>query len=458
MKKIVASLMFGVIMLIAFITIAAISRRELPVGLRDVYGDTSSIRSLVIEGEVSSWEGRYAYVFSIGPERSATNMSVFRNSQGVTKFYSRHSPFFSDWYLPMFQLTYLPIGSFEIITAESERSFFSGPDGSFVPAAEYRIYGDVFEVRPMLHYYPLYVPSEQSDTDHGLFMDLGPDGYIYSFHRDAGFLHFTPGVLAPSTSGLRLPNQLSIGDSDIYLFVPTGSGLFGHTAVYAIHMSYISFMQAPQYHFMVNAEVLFPIELERGKDEIIGFIELDSGILLIIKRVDGFELTRICPSSWETQTIFIEGSTNFHNYFLQGDALVLQGFEASGPSHSMIAAIDLREERLVVSGVFPLILGIEEMGTSPGGPTVDIHDMILMDSVVYIAYTVTGSPWHHLYIVGTETFVSAFNNQGQLIGRSQVLNGVEDDKLWAWDFQMQHFHGRNPISQRRVHTVSIRGR
>ena len=450
MKKIVVSLAVSVLVLIAFISATVASRRGLPIGLVDIYGDTYGIRRLTIQGEVISRDSYYGYTFHISPDGDVSRIHVFNNSRDFTNFFRMPWPFSPVWGMFSFETAYVPVKPYELVATESVIFFTTGLGGNHIVQTEYRVYGEYFAVESRLHSRRLYVP--QSGTEHKLFVDAGPDGYIFSLLQCYS-LGFTPGFHRQRAWGLRLHDQLAIGDT--LLFVPNDPGLFGQTTVYAVHapggiipmtQDYFCAESVPM--FFVVAEALFPITLERGEDEIIGLIELpEDSFLLLVKRTGGFELTRISLLTGEIQTVFVESSAVFHNVYLKEGSFVLHGSEAGG-FYGIVAAFDLRENGLILSGIFPVRLW-EQPGYGPDA-FVQIHDILLKEDVVYIAYSIDKHPWS-FSTPNVEAFISALDTQGQLIGRSQVLNGVEDDAYWIWGTTgaMQRYH-------RRLQAVSIR--
>jgi len=331
--------------------------------------------------------------------------------------------------------------------------FYHGP-GGLVPGTEYRIYGNVFEVKPLARSFPLYVPN-YTPGERRLFIKYEEENYIFSHHPEAGPAEFTPSIVAQRPMGLWLPEQLSIGDT--HLFVPVGAGMFGDTAVYAVHISQGIVPMVYDYALalnMVQAEVLFPISLAQGKDAIPGLMRLENNdVLLVVKRTlgtSGLELTRICVHTGDNYTVFIEIQAVFHEHYLQCDSLIFFGTMADGTN--IVAAVDLSNEGLAVAGVFPVALGGVAGDALQDTPIVINHDMLLSHDVVYIAYSVINGDFP---VIGESIFISAHDFTGRLIGRSQVLNGIEDDKFWTWDFNNWGITGRSPIHQRRVQALSI---
>ncbi|MCL2379137.1 MAG: hypothetical protein FWC77_08445 [Defluviitaleaceae bacterium] len=447
MKKIVASCGVCIFTFVLFIAVTVASRRDIPAGLLDLYGDTSGIHSLTIKGEVLSWEGRYGYTFSISPEGAGTDMVIFRNSRSSAEFvFFRH---WNPWFGGRFDVAYAPIEPYQVVTAESPRAFTPGPEGP-IPIIEYRVYGHVFEVVPRFGSRRIYAGSTGT---RGLYVDIAEGGYIFSLFREDGRFDLSPEISMQSRTALRLREEISIGDTSV--FVPIGSNLFGSTAVYAVRMprGYAPTIQVPPNDtFKVTAEVLLPVTLERGVDTIHGLIQLEDDALLFIQRAGGLELTRICPVYGKLQEALIEGPAVFHEYYLHEDSLVLHGFEEGGPGR-LIAAVDLRNRGLAVTDVFLAALGMEG-NPQPGETFVDAHDMLLREGVIYIAYSVT--PTEMAFpIVEENIFISAFDREGRLIGRSQVLSGVEDDRFWAWELSFRHFRDSPPLSQRRLQLLTI---
>jgi len=428
--KIITSLIFCTIAFIIFLAVATASRSKLPTGLRDLYGDTSGIRQLNIQGEVISWEGRYGYSFNISPNGDTTRVRVFRNTQSVNNFL--WWPFPSLWWMFTFGVSYLPVEPSEPVVSDSEHGWFIDSVGNRANILEYRFYGEVFVVEPNWHSHRLYLPSNKLAADARLYIDIGQGGFIFSHHNDINFTQFRSDTFLQSASSIRLPNQLRIDNID--LFVPSGPGLFGQTAVYTVYApgwGYPVVHGLPDGNSKVVARELFPISLERGKDEILGLIELENDFLLLILRANGHEIIRIHPLTGESQTVFVESEMRLRDSFLQEDSLVLRGFSDIVNTHAEIAVIDLREGGLKLAGHFPVMLIAEESVLENESPSVDIRDILLKEGVVYIAYMVTRFPGGGVFNTD-ETFISAFDIQGRLIGRSQVLNGVEDDAFWRW--------------------------
>jgi len=420
--KILGSLIFCLIALAMFLSVAITSRQELPVGLVQLYGDISGISALTIEGEVFSRNSQYGYTFTIAPDRQRTRVHVINNSRAFDAFNRRgFNDFNWRWHWSTVQYAYLPIDNAQPIATYSEGSFFIDHTGRHIPIPEYRIYGEVFEVIPLFLYsHPLYTPTH----NHQLFICAGPDAYITS-PREEHDQRFHPPfwqlirLISPMhASNLRLFNEAHFGDKR--LIVPTGAGLFGNTAVYAIYMpGNLVPTVGCLYNNMVEASVLLPITIERGKDEIIGLLEWDESVLLFISRVNGLEVTRINPANGENRTIFVETNARFEQHYLCENYLILQGRNHHG---TIIATFDLQNDDINAVNIFPI--------RHPDIVTfTDIHDIIFCSGIVYIAHSIDLNPWSYLH-PATRKHISAFDNDGQLIGHAQILSGVEDDNFW----------------------------
>ena len=464
MKAVVASLLFCVVTLVIFVGTAVASRRELPVGLADVYGDTSGIHRLTIEGSVVSWAGRYAYDFHISPEGAWINMNIPRNAGTFADISLRHS-WVGFWHggSNFLQLEYIPIAPYEIVEAESENSF-TIISGEWIPMTEHRIYGQVFGVVPRFSWHELYIPNEQSSPDGGLFVDLGEDGFIFSMSTefDAPWEFWSMSSnfdwLMPSPGWLR--HELRMGD--VSVFVPIATGLFGETAVYVVRWSGNEMPYAEDEPVTypldgsmeeawadlqprVVAEVLFPIELERGTDHIRGLLELDGDVLLFISRAAGYEVTRISPYTGETITFTVEGEVfALHDFFLQEDSLVLSILMiGSDGIHTVFHAFCLSDGGLVHTASFDV-----EPDAADNSPI--IHDALHRDGMLYIAFTTT---IHSDMNMNQRTYVSTFDSHGQLVGRSQVMNGSEEDFTF---FMRRNVVPVSSIYMRQTAPVSIR--
>jgi len=465
MKKILASLAFCVLATTIFIVVAAASKRELPAGLRDIYGDTSGIHQLSLEGVVSNFEGRYAYTFYIEPDDARISMQVFRNSQARANFIIIHSSLhFSDWHWRnrnFIQMAFTPIAPYRHATVESDHSFFHS-GGGIVPFTEYRIYADIFAVDLLHHWHPLYFPCEM---DGRLYIDAGPDGYIYAFEQNSRTWDIAN--QQPSQTSWRIPlvEQVQVGDASMFIFVPTGPGLFGHTAVYTVDWHDAPMVQqyyadgATIYNMLQVARVLYPIELEKGQDEILGLLELDEEcVLLVIQREEGFQFTRINHITGESSTIFAEGVYDLIDMFHRDNSLVFRVFGRGAQEYSPhatnvseILALDLSGGGVVLAAHFHTAL---EGRIETEIISTNVYDIVLRDSTVYIAYTVVYSPWTTLW-ANEEAFISAFDATGQLIGISQIMTGAEDDFARIWERRLFSRSGGILPSRYRRHIQSL---
>ena len=438
--KLLCSLAFCICVMALFVTVTAASRRGLPTGLLGLYGDISGISALTIEGDVLSWEGRYGYSFTIAPGGQQTRMRVFNNSRAFDEFAWRP---FGDWHwrllISHLWLTYLPVCDTQPVAAYSANASFVDLAGRQTPVPEYRIYSEVFAVVPMIDwFFPLYPPTHE----HRLFMYAGPGAYIASYNPH---LYYTDWRLVHDghishASGLQFFSRLNYRGKQIV--VPTGPGLFGSTAVYAVYVPELIVLTEYSQFPMLEKNVLFPITLERGEDEIIGMLELSNSILLFISRAGGLEVTRIHPTTGETRTVFLQTDATFTQHFLCENFLILRGF---GDNHeSIIAAFDLQNNGINIAGAFPITREFDATVFT------NVQDAVLSDGIIYVAYTISRSPWEHSD-PRTESFISAFDGSGRLIGRAQALTGVEEDAFWTWAG-----HGRTQRYNRTMQSLKIR--
>jgi len=451
MKKITVSIGFCVAVLVIFILSVAMSRDGLPVGLRDMYGDTSGIHRLTIEGMVDqSWHGQYGYSFRICRDEGGTDIAMLNNSGAFVDFtrnYAVHP--FSVWHWNrhfFYRPTFIPTEPYEIIRTYSETSFIRHHGGDLIPMPEYRIYNEVFIVEPSFHGFRLQLEGAAPV----LYIDAGRDGFIFANDENTQIHHFSPGFGFHSTLNLRLLDQLRI--DDVSVFVPTGTNMFGQTAVYIAVGYGERFYGDTEY---ISAEILFPIELERGRDEIVGLIEHGEDVLLLIIRGDGFEIARINVFTGDYTALFIDEFVHFNEYFISGDSLVFTGLQFNHEptvmaNQTIIRSFDLSDGGLRFSAGFTVSLG--EVHTDGWWVLHDqIFDILYRDGFLYIAYTL--EPSFAMAANTIRTFVSAFDTQGRLIGRSQVLNGVEDDMVFMWD---SRFGTVSTDARRRLAIMSIR--
>ena len=426
--KIFGSLIFCLITLALFLSVAAASRQELPIGLVELYGDISGIRELTIEGSVFNWEGQYGYTFTIAPDRQDARMHVFNNSRAFNDFHMRHFwPHMWHWFGGNFDLSLQLFEYTTLVIEDSEIRYAIDASGQQIPMQEHRTRGGIYAATPMFFLYPLYIPNYESQ----LFVNVPPSvNWSWSSDNQAGGAVQAGGGVqvdeayhVPRMSSLHIPNEATIGD--YHLFVPNRTGLFGRTSVYAVYIpSGIVPMAQPygEWPAAVYATALFTIYLERSQDEIIGLLEHGDSTLLLVSRPDGLEITRINPSTEENYTIFAQTDARFHRHYLGDSFLVLHGFSNDD---DIVAVFDLQNKGLNLLGIFPIAT------FSDGDIRIEVRDIILSNGVVYVAYSTSQNPWDH-FDLSTRAFISAFDNNGRLIGRAQILSGVEDDAFWVW--------------------------
>ena len=467
MIKIAASFVICVVVLVAFWVVSGASREGIPVGWVDVYGDTSGIRRLTVEGVVSSWEGLYGYTFRVNPQESSTEMVVFNDDRAFTNF--AFNPFWHidiPWHPHFFRTVYFPIGDYEIVETESNFILLEGRQERRHP--EFRIYGEVFGVGVRLQgrrvlteelwdsgFRPWDVLDAEKmrnrmrELESRLFVDAGEGGFIFSMFEDEGDFHpgFFRDMRMAMASNTPLTNNLVF--DNVQLFVHTGSGLFGETSVYAIplrdgQVMWLGAVTDDLYTRHVMARSLLPITLARGTDAIRGMIAVEGGFLLLISRGETLEVIRYFMESGETLTTYIEEAARFFDVQAQDNALVFRG------DNDRAWTFDLAGEGLVATEPFSFVLGGFDDFPEGTRPFIFIQSSFLRDGVIYFAYTMEHNPWHSMHS-RTESFISAFEaSTGRLIGRAQLLNGVEDDSFWVSDGGGM----RQPFG-RRLHSLNI---
>ncbi|MCL2604992.1 MAG: hypothetical protein FWD90_10980 [Defluviitaleaceae bacterium] len=456
MKKLAASVAFIVIMFVMFFATASASRRNIPVGLSDIYGDTSGLRCLTVEGTVVNWESRYAYQFSVSPDKSTVDMHVFTH-RGDEQSYSWSSwpfPHWQDsWHPSFFEAVFTPGEPYEVLAYDSSRrAVMVNADGTETFFPEYRIYGDVFAVETRMHGFTVLTA-----TSHSLFADAGTDGYIYAFTENAPYFHFSAFFNGRERHHsfhniFPITNSLVIGD--LRIFVHTGPDLFGETAVYGVCVREGRVptvpLPNPDDGIAVEALTLLPVTLARGEDEIIGLLGTDEGFLLIIQRADRLEITHYIIESGEAITAEIGGVFRFDNTFQRSDAAVFFVMHWNGDKMAWEEAqlVFNIKQNAFMSDVRAFALGGEQ--AAAGTHRMRVYDAFARDGMVYFIYTLEANPWAVMN-TSVETFISAFDMQGRLIGRAQVLNGVEDDRYW-----LRRGGGMEQAFARRIQSLSIK--
>lgn len=428
---------------IAFTVSVVSSRHELPASLEDMFGDTSGIRGLVMEGQIIERNHQYAYGFMVSPMVTSTNVGVYKSTQDVSRYTWEDIPFF----FPS-EVAYLPVGEAKREETESERSYRIGSDGQEIPLPEFRIYAELFEVVPLM--YVSGIPLALDPDQDKLYIRPEENRYVYIFDyndeykNDYELQAYRPGFAVDRSA--RLNNGLAIGER--YLLVPTGRGFYGHTAVYSIDVpgGHVPTVQAEgENQAYIAADELYPIELEYG-DEILGFIELEDSVLLAIQRNDGFELTRINPETGASVTVFTEGEAWLDPYYLKNDSLVLIS-NAWSKDYPDIHVFDLRDGGLERA----MSVKSADLWSNRGDNAhYEIKDALWKDGVLYTAASAQST------MGGSgpgEVQITALSATGGLIGRCKLLCGVEEDyhQFWARDrgsIQSDHVRELKSVSLR----------
>ncbi|MCL2187930.1 MAG: hypothetical protein FWB87_04115 [Defluviitaleaceae bacterium] len=464
MIKLGMSIIFCIAALVIFTLSAGASRRDLPVGLVQIYGDTSGIRSLTLEGRVASFEGMYGYEFHISPLGSHTEMQVFRSWRDYSDFAQPwwSSPTFS-WHPSFFEMIFLPVGKYEIVNVTAAQLAQEWNVILSDEFAEYRIYGEVFAVETRMHGHIVTTDIQRSlrDTEHApqLFIDAGEGGYIVSHAPDShfrGLVHHSDGWMHTFTQFGRLPLVISLVIDDWHIYVPTGAGLFGETAVYGVHLHEGRILpvayRSSDNENVILAEELIPITLNRGEDEIHGLLQTNDGFLLFISRYNSLEITHFNMQTRESVALTQTGIFRILEFNIDGDSIILHGMETLNHDRDTVVwTIDLTDDGLIMSDPAAFRLGGHRSAD------VDAHITLLdsakRDGILYFVYAVEENRWAHPQ-ARTRTQISAFTTTGQLIGRAQVLNGVEDDRFWIHGA----FGSMSQPNARRVYSITIGGR
>jgi hypothetical protein len=473
MIKLVGSIIFTGIVFVIFNIAVASSRSDLRVGLVDVYGDTSGIRSLTIEGRVtggvSSFAGPgYGYTFAISPQTApggidaSVDFHVFNHNRGYTNFVGIASGTLA-WNHHFFETRYVPVGAYEIVEIAEGNSHMLYR-GEWTPMPEWRIYSELFAVEVRLHGHRVVVPGRErayfETTAHRLFLDAGEGAFLVGHSADLPLAQFSNNFWTIGRvnhrwlhTGFNIPLVDSFVTGDVHVFVPTGPRLFGTTSVYAVNIEnrQLNLIGAftDEINLEVHARALIDIELERGRDEILGMIQLENGFLLLIMRGGNLEIFRYCFESGEVLTQELTNVARPHQIYEQGGTLVFTSHE----QEQIMWTIDVADGGLAATEPAAFALGGGEwMDYFYSRPWIHVHDVMSRGGYVYFAYTFEEQAWLNRRSA-VQTFISVFDTNGRLVGRAQVLNGVEDDRFWRHGAS----GGMSRPFARRVREVTIRG-
>lgn len=414
---------FSIAAIALFAGLAVATRKEIPMSLEDVRGDTSGIHALTVSGSIINNIWTYAYDFRISPQGADTDMRVFNSKEDLPTY---------PWFFPnRFDAEYIPVGPTRTETADSTtRYILREAGGETVYFEEERIYADQFRVIPKMDIgIPIWLEPLEENS---LYYATEEYSYIYrTIYEDNRQDPYTPGFQL-SGSG-RLNSHLRIGDTS--LLVPMGKGFYGHTALYRIDApgGQLPLVQKEgSYDGYAVAEELYPIKLTRDEDEILGLIEVENGAILAIRHRRGFELVRVNLETGSIESVTADGRPSLglnlfsnqtsKNVILTDNALILSNqtgdyhdnfpevwiFDLSGGGlrlASHIQAADLWENR-------------------SDGIKYGIVGAVWKDDVLYTAaYTDSESG-------GTSpgtVCLSATAADGTLIGRCRLRCGIEQD-------------------------------
>jgi hypothetical protein len=445
MTKIAVSFGFFVVVCVLFVMSAKASRRELTVGLVDMYGDTSAIRALTIEGKVSGWRGLFGYTFHISGDEASTEMVVFTDNRGYADFIG-HPHWDIPWHPYFFETVYVPVGDYTLETVERGRRMHFDIEDSYI--TEYRVYGEVFAVETRLHGHRVVsiesaghgwganAGNLEDGVAHRLFIDAGAGGYISSVIADAPFAQFQNNFWEVGHWGTGnrhlTPLTNSFFTNSMQVFVHTGARLFGETAVYGIRLEadyglqWIGALTHEDTRFVL-ADELLPISLALG-DEILGLIAVDGGFLLLVSRTDALEVTHYDFATGESATTRRGGQIDLSNIYADGNAVVFRGFDRLTGLDNVVWTVDLSGEGMLVSQPALFKLGGDYVTDNH---FIQVFTSLMRDGVVFFAYTMEWNPWY--WPGSVRTYISAFAPDGQLLGRVRVHNGVEEDGFWTFD-------------------------
>lgn len=455
------------------------SRRDIPTALQDVYGDTSGIHGLTISGRVSDMQKHFSYEFKIDENNNMLWTNVYNSENDVSNNIMTNKYYFSSFtYNPPFLANYIPIEPYKTEIIKNRNSIHDSMSSSStntntgssngIPPIEYRIYAKTYEVFTYLNTVGCALKLDkdknrlyytQNERSYIYFSEYGNyyfgeykigDGYVYLPKlNEEGSVIYQDSNSQTSFSIRRsssLPCFLSIGD--IELIVPVGQNLFGHTALYIVELQN---RVVPIWHEdiesdpLVEADELYPIELEYGKDEILGLIEIENGVLLAIRRGDDFELVRINLKTREAISITAKDIPYYvESFFISGDSIIFLSSRQGTTCHD-IWVFNLSEEGLehVLTIEAANLWDMDESQT-------DYHyiaDVIWKDNMLYVA-EFRNSFWNFT----NEAHISSFSQDGTLVGRCKLLCGVEEDSSSFW------FAGRGSIQStymRSLQTIII---
>jgi hypothetical protein len=458
MKRLAALISFSLcaLIFIIFTVTAAVSKRNVPMFLEDISGDTSGIRALTVTGRVFSREFAYMYDFEISPHKTSVDWSIFREAGKMPRL----SNYVQSW-----QPRFIPVGEVRTEVVDSDKSFKQNNAGIWVPMTEVRQYADSFEVVVMTD---LQIPIWAEEMTEKLYFIPDFNSYIFKIMYNGEEVDITEAMHEPygymgfeMTKTDFLASQLRINDS--FFIVPTGKGLFGHTAVYKFDMHNNGFINTEQDDVrghVVPAEVLYPIVIERGSQtEICGLIEFYGDVILVMRHAGAFELIRInietgtSVSARAEGNPYIQAGWQFHSdfwqmpsYYISEDSIIFARLINNEFWNDYVPeihfwAFDLSGGGLTLAAhVRP---AVSDLWGDIEGFNFDVLEAILKDGVLYVVMMEIRQMLRTYLFV--DVVITALALDGTVIGRSKLLTGFEQDHRLTTP-EMMHsnqIHARN---------------
>lgn len=402
------------------------SRSEIQVALVDVSGVTTGIRSLKISGEVEDPDTGLSYTFERGGDAGALGRVRFDPWDRSLTRSANYWPFVDTT-----EVTLEPIGDIreEIINNEPDEDAVY--DDSRITR---RVRADMYRVIPMIPNY--YVPVRLDPGEEKLYYDGAKDTYLecWNFAEDDGYE--MPNVnLGEYSRFASLPSFIKV-EGAIY-FIPAFDGLYGHTAVYAFDEPVNDELDLGGARDYPVREVL-PIELQKGVDEVCGFLKHDNVMLLALRHEDEIELIRLLPDDGCFPPVTIPADLSIEDPLVSGDYMMFYAADSAGDSVDF-RVLNTEEMKIVATGSGARI-GIGGYYTS----LFDIHAFCMAEDALYV-----GSEAMTARIENVEyrnrIYLTALDIKGARLGCAELLVGPEDDPNQPYDPSNNHFQNARSL-------------
>ncbi len=376
------------------------SRDEIKASVKKISGDFEILDKVKINGTVSA--SLNCYSFYIGKQNTAIEHKVFKSDNDRETYMREHDIGRMHW--PTAMPYYVQIGEAKYNMDEN----YPLPDDvneqnleTFESKIAEEIAGTKFEVR---------LPSNIYTTDKKVFIDSEKENIVFRYfeknenEKNKKYWNYK----------IEYNNNPTMFDKCIRIekssyFILDVKNIYGETALYKTG-EWITYD-----YEKADFEEIYPFTIEK-EDEILGLIQYKEDIILLIKKDNSIEITKINPKNGNSEKmkmpVDFDSDTSSIEYNLKDDSLFLYSDERI----FNISVIDLKNMKSEQS-----FNNIKEIRKD--FEYARIYDLYSKDGILYISYC-SEEPAEYKFYNKNAKYIIAVNENG-LIGKYEVNTGVE---------------------------------